>query len=111
MAKTPTPARTPAPRASQPAAGQTPHQEDAKVESDAQGAEPALGTIPARILVDHGEHKCNTLSLLTEDEAENCADWADTSRAAVEYAASITPPEDLERLKALASAAAADSDD
>jgi hypothetical protein len=100
MARKPTPVSQAAGRPEAPADEQVPanqaaDQTEAKAEElQAEPAEP--GTIPARILLDHGDYKCNTLALITETEAENCADWADTSRAAVQYVASVTPPEELE---------------
>lgn len=96
MAKTPTPAKVPA--ATSPATDpvQPELQQPTAEQPEAEPTE--VGTVPARVLVDHGRHRCNTLALLTEAEAANCDAWADTSREAVEYAASITDPETLARL-------------
>lgn len=101
MAKTPVPAKPEQPKAEEKPDTQNPPAVDPKPDqTDAEQLVAPRGAIPARILVDHGGHRCNTLALLTEAEARDCKDWADLSHEAVEYAASQTAPAELEKLKA-----------
>lgn len=90
MAKTPTPVKTPEPpKADEKPAVAQGHAEVPETKAPVAQANEAQGTIPARILVDQGRHRCNTLALLTEEEAANCKGWADLSDEAVAYVKSL----------------------
>ena len=90
MAKTPMPVSKPeAEKTEDRQVAQAAAEQAEQHAADVAEAEAEEGTIPARILVDHGRFKCNTLALLTEAQAANCADWADTSDEAVAYVTSL----------------------
>jgi hypothetical protein len=83
--KAPTPAQ--APPDDEPKPGIIDQTSDGEGSEDAAGADRADATVEARIMIDHLDFECNTLAMLTPDEAEagEKAGWCTTHEDEVAY--------------------------